>query len=218
MEIGKYNVNNDKLKLSDILKYATIVLWLTLTQLPSETISQTQQNTQNQLGLNFWQSFWNEYEIKEENNSQIEKIILKSAIKHALKNIKHINDIPKWWIILDYRVETLWIKMPWVNNEYIKTLSLPHKFDISPKAPQTWRNNVVFYLWNRKFEISPKQYVWKIKNFSLSEKWFRMETTFWISVTKDKEEWLPDFISRLRETPKWKWEKEWFTAIDVKEL
>ena len=218
MEIWKYNVNNNKLKLSDILKYSTMLLWLTLAQLPSQTVSQTQTNTQNQLELNFWQSFWNEFEMKEENNLQIQKIILKTAIQNALKNIKNINDIPKWWIILNYSIESLWIKMPWISNEYIKKLNLPKRFDISPKIPHKWLNNVIFHLWDRKFEISPKKYVWKIKDFSLTEKWFRMETTLWISVTKDKQEWLPDFISRLRETPKWKWEKEWFTAIDVYEL
>lgn len=211
-KIDKINSSKEKnSKLSHILKYLPIFLALTFADLPPNVAWNTPINNKSEISI--WQDNYKKDLLENIDIANNIETIFKNGIRNSLKNIKNINDIPHWWITIHYN---LWSS--WMTKEYIQSLNLPNKFDITPRNSKEWMSGIIFHLWNRNFKITLKSYVWKIKTFALTEKWFEIQTTFGISTIEDRQKWLPNFIYNLRKSPPWKGEKTWFAGITVVEL
>jgi hypothetical protein len=145
------------------------------------------------------------------------ELIFKEGIRKALEGLNDISQIPKWWKAIEYYRDSENLKGQKMKPEYVKTMWLPDKFDISPRMITAPVKSMVFRLWDRNFDIDPK--IGNIKKVYLSDSYLVIENTMpFCDVEYDKTEKIPDLFFRLWSTPRGKWEKSWFTWSTVTEI
>ena len=124
--------------------------------------------------------------------------IIKRSIKESCMSIQSLKELPKK-----------------INYWTLDAKNLPASFDINPKEINQAVSYITVTLWSRSFTFSPS--LGKITGLELTDTELILKTTF-KNVKYNRHERLPALLRKLWNTPRGKWEKEWFLRTTVIEL